>query len=375
MTRADVIRFLPKNYKTLCWEHKAMTRHRGIQDEEELLMLSMFYSYGHSLMEVKDYARTGFNTTISDVGFMKRFSRCNDWIKSIISEMSGNKVMEYDIPEKLKNYKVLAVDASDVRQKGAVQKLFHLHYAVNLFTLSSESFKITPQEQGETLKNFSFSKNTIVIGDRAYASIAGIEHCSENSTDFILRIKNKAFKLYNDNQEIVELSSILKDVTEKSCDFILYYQHEKKWKPIRFCAVKKTREEIELEKRRILRRESKKQVSLSDDTKFTHKYFFVVTSLGKEFTSDEILNLYKLRWQVEMVFKRYKSILNLGSIPTKTDISGQVWLNCKMLVALLIEKILSSVDFPPSSDSSKFMEGDEDTLSFDFNSVLYNRQD
>ena len=119
-----------------------MTRHRGIQDEEELLMLSMFYSYGHSLMEVKDYARTGFNTTISDVGFMKRFSRCNDWIKSIISEMSGNKVMEYDIPEKLKNYKVLAVDASDVRQKGAVQKLFHLHYAVNLFTLSSESFKI-----------------------------------------------------------------------------------------------------------------------------------------------------------------------------------------------------------------------------------------
>ena len=373
MQRTDLINFLPKNYKTLCWEHKAMTGHRGIQNEEELLMLSMFYSYGHSLMEVKNYAKTEFNTTISDVGFMKRFNRCNDWIKSIIIEMLGNEVIKYDVPKKLKDYKVLAVDASDVRQKGAVQRLFHLHYAVNLFTLSSESFKITSQEQGETLKNFNFGKNTIVIADRAYASMTGIEYCLENQTDFILRIKNKAFNLYDENGENVELSSILKDISEQSCDFILYYKYKNKLKPIRFCAVRKTKEEIEIEKKRILRRESKKQISLSDDTKFTHQYFFVVTSIGQEFTSDEILRLYRLRWQVEMVFKRYKSILGLGSIPTKTDISGLVWLNCKMLIALLIEKILSEVDFSPCADSSEFMEGDGGTLQFDFNSVLYNR--
>ena len=99
----------------------------------------------------------------------------------------------------------------------------------------------------------------------------------------------------------------------------------------------------------------------------------MVTSLGKEFTSDEILRLYRLRWQVEMVFKRYKSILKLGSIPTKTDISSLVWLNCKMLIALLIEKILSEVDFPPCTNSSELMEGDGSSLPFDFNSVLYNR--
>ena len=203
--------------------------------------------------------------------------------------------------------------------------------------------------------------------------MTGIEYCLENQTDFILRIKNKAFNLYDENGENVELSSILKDISEQSCDFILYYKYKNKLKPIRFCAVRKTKEEIEIEKKRILRRESKKQISLSDDTKFTHQYFFVVTSIGQEFTSDEILRLYRLRWQVEMVFKRYKSILGLGSIPTKTDISGLVWLNCKMLIALLIEKILSEVDFSPCADSSEFMEGDGGTLQFDFNSVLYNR--
>ena len=226
-----------------------------------------------------------------------------------MSKIMTNEVIQYPVPEKLKDYTVLAIDASDVQQKGAVRNLFHLHYAANLFTLSSEEFKITPQEQGETLKNFALGKNKLVIADRAYASITGIEYCIEKETDFILRIKNKAFKLFDKNGNEVVLSSILKDVNEQSSDFMLYYRVEKELKPIRFCSVKKTREEIEIEKKRIQRKESKNQMSLSDDTKFTHNYFFVVTSLGNDFTSEEIINLYRLRWQVEMVFKRYKSMV------------------------------------------------------------------
>lgn len=371
MKRSDLIALLPDNYKQLCWESKAMTRHRGIQNEEELLMLVLYYTFGHSLIDVKNYAKIEFDTDISDVGFMKRFNRCNQWVKSIMSEMINNEVIRYPIPEKLKDYKVIAIDASDVQQKGAVQRLFHLHYAVNLFTLSSESFKITHQAQGESLKNFDLGKNTVVIADRAYASIKGIEYCIENQTDFILRIKNKAFKLYDKDGNEVILSSILEKVTEQSCDFILYYKVEKELRPIRFCAVKKSKEEIKIEKKRIRRRESRKQMSLSDDTKFTHNYFFVVTSLGDDFTSDEIINLYRLRWQVEMVFKRYKSILNMGSMPTKTAVSGEVWLNCKMLIALLIEKLMSKVDFSPSSNQSEHMERDENDLPFDINVFFY----
>lgn len=80
---------------------------------------------------------------------------------------------------------------------------------------------------------------------------------------------------------------------------------------------------------------------------------FVATSLPETFTAEEIINLYRLRWQVELVFKRYKSILGLGSIPTKTKESTKVWLNGKMLVALLEEKFLSDVDFSPYGKNEK----------------------
>ena len=59
--------FADSGYKELCWENGAMTRHRGIQNEEELLMLVLFYALGHSLIEVKNYAKIEFNRNIGSV--------------------------------------------------------------------------------------------------------------------------------------------------------------------------------------------------------------------------------------------------------------------------------------------------------------------
>ena len=93
---------------------------------------------------------------------------------------------------------------------------------------------------------------------------------------------------------------------------------------MRLCAKKKTEEEISAEEKRLKRLESKKQKKYSEETKFTHRYMFVVTSLPAEIPAEEILACYRLRWQVELVFKRLKSLLQIGNIPTKTKVSGEV---------------------------------------------------
>jgi len=90
----------------------------------------------------------------------------------------------------------------------------------------------------------------------------------------------------------------------------------KKRIPLRICAIKKTQEEIEEEAKRLERLESKKQKKYSEDTKFTHRYMFVITSLPAEISAEKILACYRLRWQIELVFKRMKSLLQLGNIPT-----------------------------------------------------------
>lgn len=369
----DILKQMPEGYKKACWETKAMNRRRGIQDEDTLLTLCLYYSYDNSLIDTQNYASTAFSVDISDVGFMKRFKRCNEWIKWINRHMAQEKMSIYDVPEKLKSANVIAIDASDITSKSAVKQTWRLHYAVNLFSMTTEQFKITSESTGESLKNFELHQNDLVLADRVYATITGIECCHNAEADFIMRIRNKAFKLYDKDGNKVVLSELLKNVGDTCCDFNVYYMNtDKELKPIRFCAVQKTEEEKAFEQKKLRRKESKKQLKISEETKFSHNYFFVVTSLDETFSAEEILALYRLRWQVEIVFKRFKSILNLGSMPTKTADSSEVWLNCKMLIALLIEKLMLSVDFSPYELQKELVEGDEDLIPFDFK-LLFER--
>ena len=126
---------------------------------------------------------------------------------------------------------------------------------------------------------------------------------------------------------------------------------------------------IAIEEKRLKKLESKKQITYSNDTKFTHQFMFVITSLPSSVPAEKVLEFYRLRWQAELVFKRYKSLLGLGNIPAKTKESSGVWLNGKMFLALLIEKYLGDIDFSPAWNirrKPEYMEGDKTDVIYNF---------
>ena len=109
------------------------------------------------------------------------------------------------------------------------------------------------------------------------------------------------------------------------------------------------------------RKESKKQAVINDETYVFNEYMAVATSLDSSFSVEEILGLYRYRWQVELYFKRLKSILNYGEMPKKSEKSIFAWLNGKLMVALLIESIIADTDFSPCFDyDEEYVEGNED---------------
>lgn len=287
--------------------------------------------------------------------------------------MIPNEIIHYKKPAELEPYHAIAVDASDIVQKGAVKKTWHLHYGTGLFSLTCNQFKLTEQSTGESLKNFEIKEKDLIIADRAYGTITSMEHCLKSGGDFIIRIKNKPFNLYDEQGKKILLSNWLKDLGSKTGEISVYVKSsDKKLVPLRICARKKTEEEVAIEEKRLQRLESKKQITYSDDTKFTHQFMFVITSLPASVSAEKVLEFYRLRWQVELVFKRYKSLLGLGNIPTKTKEPSEVWLNGKMFLALLIEKYLGDIDFSPSWNirtESEYMERNEIGVLFDLYDV------
>ena len=58
--------------------------------------------------------------------------------------------------------------------------------------------------------------------------------------------------------------------------------------------------------------------------------------------------MYRLRWQIELVFKRMKSIMTLGQRPKRDPLSAKAWISGKLLVAMMVERLrLEAESFSP----------------------------
>jgi hypothetical protein len=350
---AQLLREMPAGYEGACFNEKAIQRKRGITEPGDLMILCLFHLLnGCSLMEISEVARLTKLGDVSDVAFMKRFRSCNDWFKWILSAIVTGGMIQYEIPESLKDYRVTAVDTSDVTEKGRSGRLYHFHYALDLFKMESVQYSITEQNVGETLRNFTVQSNDLFVADRIYSTINGIEHCLAGGGNFLLRLRKGCFKMYGDDGEEVDLLKHLQGLgSTETLDLAVHaIGHDKQQIPLRVCARRKTEESILAAQQKIRRKESRKQMEVSDEAKEFNEYIVLVTNLPDRITSDNALELYRLRWQVEMHFKRLKSIMNFGELPKRHPESITAWLNGKIVVALLIEKIIGRSDFSPSGE-------------------------
>jgi IS4 transposase len=70
--------------------------------------------------------------------------------------------------------------------------------------------------------------------------------------------------------------------------------------------------------------------------------------VGAKWPATRLLEYYRLRWQIELGFKRLKSVLGIGHLPKKDPASCRAWLHGKLLISLLIERMLEVANrFPP----------------------------
>jgi IS4 transposase len=91
------------------------------------------------------------------------------------------------------------------------------------------------------------------------------------------------------------------------------------------------------------RRKSRKNgyQQLQSETLFYAQFVMVLSTFPEEdFTSAQVLQCYRYRWQIELVFKRFKQIAQLGHLPKYHDESAKAWLYGKLFVALLTEKLI-----------------------------------
>jgi hypothetical protein len=176
-----------------------------------------------------------------------------------------------------------------------------------------------------------------------------MEHIRRNEADFILRYRTKAFNVYGEDGTKVELVSLFKGLNAmESTSVYVYYYHEGKRYPVRMVAMRKDDEAIEEAKRRMHRKLNKQRgTKPSADSLLFNEYIVVATSLDCTYTDNQVLELYRARWQIEQVFLRLKSLFGFGDVPSRNDDSVKAWFYGKLFLAVLCETILKTECFSP----------------------------
>jgi hypothetical protein len=228
-------------------------------------------------------------------------------------------------------------------------------------SLLCDHFELTPAKgegTGESLDRYPVSKGDHLLADRGFCNARAIHAVRSSGAEVTVRLNPGNIRIFlrpspeeaaDAPRRIFDLKSFLKqldtDWDAKSQKITLADGQNGSVVEGRICAVRKSEEAIATALRKLTRRAQKNGEKLKEETKLYARYVIVFTTIEEDVLgAAEAMNLYRLRWQIELVFKRFKQMIDLGHLPKSDPQSSRSWLYGKMFSALLTEKLVATAE-------------------------------
>lgn len=322
--------------------HGALVRKRAVSSASSLLRLVFAYSLcGLTLRQTAAWAEVAGVASLSDVALLNRLRKSADWLGLLL----GLKLAERAPPPQFgaQPLRLRLVDATTVSRPGSKGTDWRIHLGYDLQALSIDHIELTDASGGETLVRFPLRAGDVVIGDRGYAHRQGMHWVTQAGADFLIRINWQNLPLQGPSGERFDLLHALRSLPEAGAgDFrVRVAPSADGGTPAiaaRLVAVRKSEAAAEAARHKVLSERSKKGRSVDPRTLEAAGYVFVLTSLPAEkLSAEHALDLYRFRWQIELAFKRMKSLLCLDKLPARDPPLARSFLYGKLLAALLLE--------------------------------------
>ena len=288
--------------------------------------------------------------SLSNVALLKRVRKSTPWLESILARMISTQSTPPPASALTRGRLIRIVDATVVakarladRKAGGVWRV-HAVFDMDGVTERFSVFELTDEREGERLDRATVVAGEIRIGDRAYLQPDRIAAILKADGDVLIRAPWNGARWVDAGGASFDLiATLMKSKTHGYIDQPIWIKGTANTPiPLRLVAIRKpeaaiaeTRAKLEAEARSARR-------ELQPETLVAAAWVILITSLdAKEFPTDDIGELYKIRWRIEIAFKHLKSGLGLKRPPGHDPDIAKAHILSHLLMAIMTEPLIA----------------------------------
>lgn len=336
-------RWLPQDLEQRAREEGFIMRERGITIAEQWLRLILMHVMGGlSLKQTVVRASEVGWAKISEVALFKRLLKAEKWLNNLSKHLLEEQNRRLGCRKWPWDKRIRVIDATEVKEPGSTGTKLRVHYSIQLPQMACDHYEVTDKRGGEKLGRFKFSKQEWVIADRGYSHRAGVAYLLKAGAQIIVRLTPQNFPLKDSQGAQFDVLKWARKIPKfKSAQCKVSFEYEGERFEMRLCARRKSRLATERSQAKVKDKARRGGFTPSKKNLELAGYILILTSIDQEqLDTDSVLELYRYRWQIELYFKRLKSIMDAGHVPKSNDASAKSWMQAKILTALLLERIL-----------------------------------
>jgi hypothetical protein len=202
---------------------------------------------------------------------------------------------------------------------------------------------VTDQHTGESLVHFPLGPGDIALADRGDAYATPIVETVKKQAAVILGMSPAHLPVYGSDGQRIELMQVLREQpweTHHTIDVCVQAPANLGEARGYIHAYRLSEEQANVARQRLRVQSRKKGRTPKDTTWFWAGWVLVFTTVAPTLLCAQTISaLYRVRWQIEIAIKRWKSVLDVGQLRAKEGSPlAEVWLLGKLLYAVVVER-------------------------------------
>lgn len=335
--------WLPEDLAGLAKEHGFMRRERGIEDADLWLKLILMHVAGGLSLEQTVLRAAELKwAKLSPVALFKRLRQSQGWLAHLTAHLLAQQQKLLRTAQWSSPWKVRVVDATDIQEPGSTGTAWRLHYSLQMPQMVCDHFELTDAGGGEKLGRFAFAEGELVVADRGYSHRAGVAQVLQAKAQALVRWNPASFPLEDSKGKSLEVLSWLRRLPKQGArEKAVWFTYQGQRHQLRLCALRKGRQATQRAQERAQAKAVHRGRNIEPQTlEYAHYVMVLCSAPAESLPVSQVLELYRGRWQVELAFKRLKSLLDAGHVPKSDEASARAWMQAKILTALLVERTL-----------------------------------